>query len=828
MSSKKKQEVKKLVSAKPTRDRISEQTLNRIFVFVLFVLPFILYRDFLSGSKMLFGSDFIYSGGYAARQFLASYIQKHSKIPLWLPHIYCGIPTVGAFLGDIFYPLSLVLRLFIPVHLAWTYTFIFQIFLAGLGTYLFLKELKVSPIAAFVLALAYMFSGSVISNTHEGHDGRLICTTMLPLVLFFLERAMNSKRFYNFLLSGTMLGLQFLSGHIQQAYYTGLIVIIYFLFRLISDYRNNKDARRFAYFGKLIGFFILTAIFTGCLVAIQYLPVYDNLPNGVRGAARSYEFATSWAMGPEETFDLITPRFSGGLDHYWGRNPFKHHTEYLGILPLILALIGIIFCWRERITKFFFGLLLFTLLMAWGGHTPFYYLPYYLLPGVSKFRAPALIFFTSAFSIITLAGIGLKFLIGELKETKSVIRFLLWVCGVGIGLLIITLIGQSGIVSFLSGIAHSDPNRISDNYSNFQMGMIIAVLLIIINSGLLYALVKRKLKSLTFATVAGLVLLIDSWLVGTKYIKPYPAPNESFAQDEVVDFLKKDTGYFRVFPLYYIDLATGVNKSDLGLLWLNNIHSVGGQHPNPLQNYMDFVGIKNSVMFQFPPNLLNRKFIDLLNVKYIVSVPLPEDISKFPPQSQQMIQLLKQYVSCPGVSLVYLTQKTAIYRNDSLLPRAFLVPKFEVIVDKDAALNRLQDNAFDPRRIVILNEAPEGISTLTDTIIGNVQITDYDPNRITLEVDLRNSGFLVLSENYHPDWKALVDGEKTKVYRAFHTLRAVYLEPGKHTVAFICDSKSYRLGRLLTFIAVLFLILVITVTAFRQRQSPAPIVRHLS
>lgn len=819
MSPKKKQETKKLVSTQPTLDRFSEQTLNRIFLLILFVLPLILFRDFLNGSKMLFGSDFIYSGGYVARQFLANYINKYHTIPLWLPHIYSGLPTVGAFLGDIFYPLSLFLRLLMSVHLAWTYTFIFQIILAGLGTYLFLKELKIPSTAAFVVALAYMFSGSVISNTHEGHDGRLICVTMLPLVLFFLERGMNSRRFYNFLLSGTMLGLQFLSGHIQLAYYTGLIAIIYFLFRLISDYQLNKDGRRSTTSGKLVGFFLITVVFTGCFVAIQYLPVYDNLPFGMRGQTRGYEFATSWAMGPEETFDLITPRFSGGLDHYWGRNPFKHHTEYLGILPLVLALVGIIFCWRERITKFFFGLLIFTLLMAWGGHTPFYYLPYYLLPGVSKFRAPSLIFFTTAFSIVTLAGIGLKFLIGEIKDIKRILRFLIWVVVVGIGFLIITLIGQSGIISLLSAITRSDPNRISANYSNFQTGMIIAVLLIIINSGLIHFLVKRRLKPFIFAITAGLVLLIDSWLVVTKYIKPYPAPNESFAPDEVVNFIAKDTSYYRVFPLYYIDLATGVNKSDMGLLWLYNIQSVGGQHPNPLQNYMDFVGIEKSVMFSLPPNLLNRNFLNLLNVKYIVSVPLPEDISKFPPQTQQMIQLLRQYISLPGLSLVHLTQKTTIYRNDSLLPRGFLVPRFEVLKDKDAVLNRLKDNSFDPRKVVILDEQPAEIMNLADSIQGTVRIIDYNPNRITIEADLQNAGFLVLSENYHPDWKASVDGKKVTVYRAYHTLRAVYLESGKHTVTFICDSKSYRLGKTLSILAGIFLVIMIIREGFKRKKS---------
>ena len=273
-------------------------------------------------------------------------------------------------------------------------------------------------------------------------------------------------------------------------------------------------------------------------------------------------------MAPEETFDLLTPRFSGGLDHYWGRNPFKHHTEYFGILPLLLAIAGIAFCWREKKVKFFTGLSLFTLLMAWGGHTPFYYIPYYVLPGVSRFRAPSLIFFVTAFSVIVLAAYGLKYMMSLAAGHKSQ--------GVsdkrpgaggkrrtsGDGFTVPALDRrcrrcpaghcrgrQGAIVSLLSSISHSQASRISDNYGNFLSGMVIALVLILVNPALLYALVRAKMKPLVYSALAGVVLVADLWLVDSQFIKPYPPPAESFKADEVVNFLKKDTDRFRVFPL---------------------------------------------------------------------------------------------------------------------------------------------------------------------------------------------------------------------------------------------------------------------------------------
>jgi hypothetical protein len=816
---------------------LSEAGLDRLFLIVLFVLPFILYREFLTGSKMIFGSDFIGSGSFAMRQFMADYVSHHGAFAMWVPYLYSGMPTVASFFADMFYPFSVLLRLLMPVHVAWTYTFILQIFVAGLGTYLFLKRLKVPKTVAFVLAIAYMFCGSVVSNTHEGHDGRLIVESLLPMVLYFLERGIESGRLIDFLLSGTMLGLQLLSGHLQETYYTGMIAIIYFVFRFITRVHDDRKAGiRTGARLRLIWLFVVMLVFMGCLAAIQYLPVYGNLAAGVRGGSRGYAFASSWSMPPEETFDLITAKFSGGLDHYWGRNPFKHHTEYLGILPLILALVALVFCWRERIVKFFFGLFCFALLMAWGGHTPFYYIPYYLFPGTGKFRAPSLIFFVAAFSVVVLAAFGLKYLMahrgdGVPKSTgkagtpadRRLSRFMLWTGGVGVGLLIIFAVGQGAIVSLLSAISHSEASRIADNYSNFLGGMVLATVLILVNLALIYALVRMKLKPLFFAGLAGLVLVGDLWLVDSQFIKPYPPPAESFKADDVITFLKKDPDHFRVLPLYYTDPQTGMNKSDEGILMVNGIENVGGQHPNPLQNYMDFVGLDNTVMFNLPPNLANRKFLDLLNVKYIISVPLPSDVSRYPADQQQVIQSLRQYVNQPGISVAWQSPQAIVYRNDSMLPRAFLVPGYEVASGKEKVIARIKDPGFDPSRTVLLAEDPGVMLPGDKPIQGSAEVKSYDADKIVVEASLDRPGFLVMSENYHPDWKAKDNGRPVKILRAYHTLRAVYLEAGSHTLEFRYDSKYVKAGTLLSLLAVALLALVGLVSIIRARRPRRPV-----
>jgi hypothetical protein len=261
-----------------------------------------------------------------------------------------------------------------------------------------------------------------------------------------------------------------------------------------------------------------------------------------------------------------------------------------------------------------------------------------------------------------------------------------------------------------------------------------------------------------------------------------------------------------------------MSKSDEGILMVHGIENVGGQHPNPLQNYMDFVGLDNTVMFNLPPNLANRKFLDLLNVKYVISVPLPSDVSRYPADQQQAIRSLRQYVSQPGISVAWQSQQAIVYRNDSTLPRAFLVPAYEVALGKDKVIARIRDPDFDPSQTVLLAEDPGVMLPGDKPVQGSAEVKSYDADKIVVQASLDRPAFLVLSENYHPDWKAKDNGRPVKILRAYHTLRAVYLEAGSHTLEFRYDSKYVKGGTLLSLLAIVFLGLVGLVSILRARR----------
>ncbi len=788
-----------------------------IVIIVLLVLSLILYRNVLSPNKMLgasFGSDQLIAG-YMFQSFAKDYIASHQTFPMWNPYIFGGLPYIDAFHGDIFY-YTWLLRLFLPVHMAMAYVFLIQIFLAGIGMFLFLRSFKINQYGSLIIALAYMFTGALVSTTFAGHTGKAIVISFLPWIFFLVNKGFDTKKLLYFILGSLVIGACLLSPHVQMTYYLLIATFFYFLFRLAFLYR---DERKWGAVFKISAYFVIMVGIGFLISAIQFLPSLAYLPFSPRGGiGRGYSFATSWSLPIVELFDLLTPHFSGLLENYWGSNPFKLHTEYLGIVPLLLAGIAIIYRMKDRFVKFFTGLTLFAILMALGGHTLFYKIPYYLFPLLKKFRGPGMIFFVASFSLCVLAGFGVQFLIEKFKDAqyrKFFRGLIITIVVVGTFGLIATL-AKDSVISFLrslAGVAEQKVAGLVNNYPTFIGGFWKAIGLLVANGLLVVLLARKKLGITTWAGITGLILLFDLWSVDAKFIQTVEPPTEYFARDEVVNALNKDTGLHRVFP--YQLAGMDIYRHD-DYLMLYKIQSVGGYHGNQLNRYQEFIGAKNTIMFQNPENLSYRNFLDLLNVKYVIGLRLPDDLSPYDEQTQQVIGALKEHFSQPNFRLTWMGPRYAIYENLTALPRAFVVPQYTVMPEI-GILPRLQDPNFDPRKMAILEENP-GVTFQPDTgAVGSCRVLNYDANKIKVEASLSSPGILVLSENYYPAWKAYIDGKPTKIYRTDYLFRGVFLDSGNHTVEFVYQSKYFQLGGLISIFACIIILSVIILSSARKK-----------
>jgi hypothetical protein len=172
--------------------------------------------------------------------------------------------------------------------------------------------------------------------------------------------------------------------------------------------------------------------------------------------------------------------------------------------------------------------------------------------------------------------------------------------------------------------------------------------------------------------------------------------------------------------------------------------------------------------------------------------------------------------------LVY-NQEAKIYENDEVFPRAFVVHDYEVVSGKEEILNRLKSPDFPLRDKIVLEEKiPEAVRSrmaIPHRGGSEAQIKQYGSQQVEILAEMKSPGFLVLSDLYYPGWNAYVDGKKEKIYQTDYILRSVFLDEGTHTVKFVYEPSSFRMGVWISgSAALLIVILLLGKMLLRQRK----------
>ncbi|UCG29636.1 MAG: YfhO family protein [candidate division WOR-3 bacterium] len=794
----------KQLHSQPVKPFFLETHWEKFIIALLFVLPLIYFSSFLSADRMIGGSDYLI-GGYPFEKWIG----EQEEMPLWYPHVFGGVPVLGSPVGGPLAPLA-QLREIMPPHVVLAFSLVIFLFLAGLGTYLYLKAMGLSIYTAALGAVIYQFIGNLATTPAAGHAGRAASIAMFPLILYFIHSALRSKRILFFLLAALTTAFAFYEGHFQITYY-GLLFILAYVFYYLIAHRKENSKRDVI---KILGYGLLTVITICLLMAAIWLPVLSGLGTAARGVERGYEYATSWAMPPLEIVDVFIPTFSGILDNYWGVNSFKIHLEYFGVIAIILAALAVVLYWRKRYVKFYSIAAFVVVLVAIGNATPFFRIPYALVPGFRLFRAPALIFYLTSFSMVVLGAVAFESIFVDKKEKQSKRLFVVVGVVVAVFLLIALVFSiggdslvqsmQTSMNSKLSSLwgtqaARAKLSNLRSNYPSLVGGTWRTAIFALLIAGAIYLSMKRKVKVWIFSLLLIAFALVDQLSIVSKFLPQAPAPEKYYAADDVTRFIKEDTTTFRVFPTPWYEHA-----SDLFLLY-HNLQSAGGYIPNPLKRYQEYIGAGQSVMFT-PTNLVQYpSCLDMLNIKYVIAPALPVDISQYDPQVQAVITRIRVFLS--RFQLVFTGRRYTVYQNQHSIPRAHLVHDYAVYEESET-MNIIRSQGHDPYLSVLLEEEPEFIfSDSRDSAASDVvELLKYEPNEIICLVETESPGLLVVADNWHPDWQAFVDGKGTRVYIANHTFRAVYVSEGKHEVTMKYVSAGFIYGRIISVIALLLVV----------------------
>jgi hypothetical protein len=717
-----------------------------------------------------------YASGYAFRAWEAAQWRATGRIPLWNPMIFGGLPyvaTVGH--GDVFYPMSF-LRLLLPADLVTSLGFVVHYILAGLFTYLFIRRLGVSWLGAVMGGLAYQLSGILISYPNPGHDGKLFVSTMLPLAMLALHVAVRERQWWGYGLVSIAVALSLLSPHFQTTYY---LLIASGLFALYCAFGEPTAEPLGPRSGRLA--VALGAVLLGFGVAMpQILPFVEYLPHSPRAEGYyGFEGSTSYAVPWDHVPELFLAGFTGEGPTYWGSNPLKLHSEYLGPPVAALAVLGLR-DQRRRLIWWLGGIGLLFLLISLGAGTPFYRVWWAVMPYVKKTRAPGIAFFVVALVTAVFAALGAARL--ERAEGKSHVR--IWL-GAAAGLAVLALAGVFGNLA----VALAPPDKVGAARAlgdSIRYGALTSALALGAVGLVALGRLSRRIPVAAFALALPLIVGADLWRDGRRYWVYQPPPQQGlYRPDPLLTRLQSERLPFRVFDL-------GVYP--LNVLQAHNVPQVLGYFGFELRYYDELLGGKNEWRYF----LASTRLWNLLGVRFVISA----DTASLP-----------GYRRVAGPVPTGAGTSGYLFEANQPPPYARVLPAALKVED-----DRIPATLADPRfpgfdRVVLLPQDapldPAPVTSWPEPSPARARVTSWHAGAMVIELDPTPTAasYVLVAENWYVDWRATVDGAPAPVLRGNHALITVPVAAGARTVALTFRSTAYGRGKA---IGLASLVLVLT------------------
>ncbi|MEI7541839.1 MAG: YfhO family protein [bacterium] len=749
---------------------------NWLIGLFLFITGLIFFNGALQPGKILFGTDF-FTIYLPFKLFAQEMAVKYHDLPLWMPHLFFGMPLIGSSSLLYYYPTDL-LFMFLPIPLQFTYTIdlLIHLLVSFLGMFLFLRQFSIRREAAFFSAVAFTISGFMLSYIYVGHWNNIKAGALIPFIFYFTARGFDNKKMLPFLNAAVLMALQILATGMQIMAYTYLGVLMLAIYKIWIEARNKIN------YIKPIGLFMLSTLAIIIYASLQLIPSIPYTDYSWRGSFTYSDFV-SWSFHPIETLTFFLPRFFGlRAENYYGFMPFNLTTYYFGIISFLLVPFAFVDKKLSSFAKFLtFSSILF-LILSFGGFTPIYKLFYYI-PVFNQFRNPSRFLYVFTFFIMALSAVGLNNIFNFGQASKNTMLKILTGISVIMGIIFITLsimfIGNN-LTQIVSSLymtikkTQISPQILGNILAGIRQDVVYFIFVSAAGLAIIYAFISKKIKNIFLVSIIlASINFVDMHRIDNKFIIYEEYKNYVPVIDPVAIAIKQDKDIYRM--------------TDFSFSW------------SPNRNiYYDIEGLKG-IHGLIPKSYLALEKAGLFN---ILAADSYFNIKYF---------LMSEDINIPGLYKL-LDGKVKVYSNKAVSPRIVFTDKIFKYNTNEEILNYMKSGTYDFKGVLIKDDID--LMPSPDLLSYKIGIQSYTPNRIKMIVETEKDGMLVVKNSYYPEWKAKVDNKLNKIYNVNYAFMGIPLKTGTHDIELYYSKDGFYLGLLLTLIGILFYVIIY----FRERK----------
>jgi hypothetical protein len=735
----------------PETGAADEWLTPRRFALLLGLLIVATFPGVLLGSTTFVIRDFGMFGYPLAYFHRQSFWRGH--LPLWNPFSNGGLPFLAQWNTLTLYPLSLI---YLLLPLTWSLPFfcLAHLFWGGLGMYFLAYRWTGQRWAAALAGLIFAFNGLTLNALMWPN----VVATLgwLPWVIWLGQLAWREggKAVVWAALAGAM---QMLAAGPEAILLTWVILIAL----ACGDWVRREGPR-----SRIPLRFIALALLVTVVCAAQLLPFLELLTHSQRD--RDYSSAShDWSMPFWGWANFLVPLFQTTpsaqgvffqIGQYWTT------SYYAGIGTVLFVAVAVRRArdWRVRVLA---GLLLLGLIMALGDGTMLYRGLCFCFPGIGFLRYPVKFVILILAVAPLLAAFGFAVLA---DKTRRAGRF-----EFAAALLMLLLIGAIIALDWKSGLAEEAWRATS------QSGLSRAaflVLILLVTAGLLSSAGRRRI-------LFGCLLLMLFWL---DFVTHAPTQNPG-AKPSIYE-----PGWARAQLKLNPEPRLGGARAMLLPA------ALGFLRYNPMAG-LEETYLRNRLAIRANCNLLDELpqidgFFSLTprEIGRVTALPYDYPDRAFP----VLLDFLGvAQATVPGNTLEWAARPSAMP-----LVTAGQQPFF---ADDRTALEAFGQTNTDLRQVVFLPLEARGSITATQQTSAHVLQARFANQSISIQTEGPAASLLVISQTYYPAWRAYVDGQPTKIWRANYAFQAIEVPAGRHQIRMAYEDTRLLAGAVISGLGLL-------------------------
>ncbi len=704
---------------------------------------------------------------------------RDGHLPLWNPYIFGGLTMVGDMQTAVVSPLTW-LGWLLPAGFAWGLIATIKLLIAGFGTYVLARQLRLAPGGALVAGSVYALSAPIILWLQWPLGTVYV---LLPWLFWAVDRVYREPSVSRTAGLAVVVALNIVAGHPESALINVAAAGLYLLVLAAIDSRRPQRARL-----RAVGVWAAGHLVGGLLAAPALLPFLTGVSDSI--SRLSHIQAGSGLPGWTAITYALPNIF--GVHHVTGIKQLITYSSlcmYFGVAALMLALVGA-WLYRWSATARAIAVVAVACAAVLFGVPPFNWIfhdvwPFKLIVITRIYVPLALIGAVGAGAAVTAVA----------RKALSLRAIVLFSVGLWAAFAVAALLARvTGVVGASSGLAILTRSSVVQPVARF-------VLFAALGAVCLWALGRLR-RPLAIALVLA-VCVIDLGLFQDYNVWLSPALAHPRTPPSLA-FLQREPGPFRVSPY-----APGDIRQVLP--------------PNTNARF----GLESVTGYYYPESerwarLAHDVFRQEGLLEHVVTDPVPRG-----PALAAMRAFNNRYYltppgarsPAPGMRRVYGGRDASVWLDPGAFPRAYVVSATRVVPEK-AALAALAAGAFDPRTTALVPPGTRAIHRPPGALRFRPAFTrEVARDRVRVNVGPGGPGWLVLANGYTKQWRAKVDGRRVDPRPTNYAAMGVPVGAGRHRVEFYVDEGPFWKGVGLFFFTAV--VLSLAVLGDRRRRTGA-------